>query len=66
MRKVPYAKAVGSLMYTMLCTRPDIYYTVGMVNRFQTNLGQAHKIAVKHILNLGRTKDFMLVYSGAD
>ena len=24
MRRVPYASAVGSLMYAMLCTRPDI------------------------------------------
>ena len=25
MRHIPYASAVGSLMYAMLCTRPDIY-----------------------------------------
>ncbi|KAK2970752.1 hypothetical protein RJ640_028275 [Escallonia rubra] len=30
MSKVPYAAAVGSLMYVMLCTRPDICYAVGM------------------------------------
>ena len=32
MRQVPYASAIGSLMYAMLCTRPDIYYSVGMVS----------------------------------
>ena len=32
MRQVPYASAVGSLMYGMLCTRPDICYSVGMVS----------------------------------
>ena len=32
MRQVPYASTVGSLMYAMLCTRPDICYSVGMVN----------------------------------
>ena len=32
MRQVPYASAVGSLMYAMLCTRPDICYSVGIVS----------------------------------
>ncbi|XP_070044873.1 secreted RxLR effector protein 161-like [Nicotiana tomentosiformis] len=30
MKAVPYASVVGSLMYAMLCTRPDIYFVVGM------------------------------------
>ena len=34
MRQVPYASAVGSLMYAMICIRPDICYSVGMVNRY--------------------------------
>ena len=34
MKQVPYASAVGSLMYAMLCTRPDICYAVGMVSRY--------------------------------
>ena len=29
MMKIPYASPVGSLMYTMVCTRPDIGYAVG-------------------------------------
>lgn len=31
-RQIPYASAVGSLMYAMFCTRPDICYSVGMVS----------------------------------
>ena len=31
---IPYASAVGSLIYAMLCTRPDIYFVVGMVSRY--------------------------------
>jgi len=63
MKAVPYASAVGSLMYAMLCTRPDICFAVGMVSRFQSNPGQDHWTAVKHILKyLKRTKDYMLVY----
>ena len=37
MRQVPYASIVGSLMYAMLCTKPDICYSIGMVNRYQSN-----------------------------
>ena len=42
MRNIPYASAVGSLMYAMLCTRPDICYSVGMVSRYQSNHGRDH------------------------
>ena len=31
---IPYASAVESLMYVMLCTRPDICFAVGMVSRY--------------------------------
>ena len=34
MQKIPYASALGSLMYAMLCTRPNIYYTVGIISRY--------------------------------
>ena len=67
MRHIPYASAVGSLMYAMLCTRPDICYAVGVVSRYQSNLGLDHWVAVKHILKyLRRTRNYMLVYSGRD
>ncbi|GJR45929.1 retrovirus-related pol polyprotein from transposon TNT 1-94, partial [Tanacetum coccineum] len=39
MSKVPYANAVGSLMYLMVCTRPDIAYDVSIVSRYLANLG---------------------------
>ena len=65
MRKILYPSAVGSLMYAMLCTRPDICYAVGVVSRYQSNPGPEHWIAVKHILKyLRRTRDYMLVYKG--
>ena len=40
MKAVPYASTVGSLMYAMLWTRPDICFTVGMVSRYQSTLGK--------------------------
>ena len=62
MRQIPYALAVGSLTYAMLCTRLDICYLVGMVSRYQSNPRPKHWEAVKHILKyLRRTKDYMLV-----
>ena len=67
MRRIPYASAVASLMYVMLCTRHDICYAVRIVNRYQSNYGMGRWIAVKHILKyLNRTRDYMLVYSGGD
>ena len=64
MKQVPYASTVGSLMYAMLCTRPDICYSVGMVSRYQSNLGPK---AIKYILKyLRRMRDYMLVYRCED
>ncbi|KAA3479781.1 Retrovirus-related Pol polyprotein from transposon TNT 1-94 [Gossypium australe] len=42
MRKVSYASAVGSLMYNILCTRPDISFVVGLASRYQENPGPRH------------------------
>ena len=33
-RKIPYASAVRSLMYAMLCMKPDICYAVGIFSRY--------------------------------
>ena len=42
MRGISYASAMGSLMYAMLCTRPDICFVVGMVSRYQSDPGEEH------------------------
>ena len=47
MRQISYASGMRSLMYAMLCTRPNIYYSIGMVNRYQSNPGPKHWQAVK-------------------
>jgi hypothetical protein len=63
MEKVPYSSAVGSLMYAMMCTRPDISFAVGMVSRYQANPGQSHWKAVKRILRyLKGTTDYSLCF----
>ena len=67
MAKIPYASAIGSLMYAMLCTRPDIAYAVSVTSRFQSNPGLEHWGAVKAIFKyLRRTKDMILTYGGGD
>jgi hypothetical protein len=63
MRMVPYALAVGSIMYDMLCTRPDVSYALSMTSRYQKDPGEDHWTAVKNILKyLRRTKDLILIY----
>nr|GEX66619.1 retrovirus-related Pol polyprotein from transposon TNT 1-94 [Tanacetum cinerariifolium] len=63
MSKVSYENAVGSLMYLMVCTRPDIAYAVSVVSRYLANLGKNHWEAMKWILNYLRgTANVGLVY----
>ena len=50
MMKIPYASAVGSLMYAMVCTRSDIGYAVKVVSWFMSNPGREHSVVVKWIL----------------
>ncbi|GJW94643.1 zinc finger, CCHC-type containing protein [Tanacetum coccineum] len=63
MSKASYANAVGSLMYLMVYTRPNIAYTVSVVSRCLTNLGKNHWEALKWILRyLWGTSNVGLVY----
>ncbi|GJT75478.1 retrotransposon protein, putative, ty1-copia subclass [Tanacetum coccineum] len=64
-QNVPYASAVGSIMYAVRCTRPDVAFAQNITSRFQQNLGELHWTAVKNILKyLRNTKDMFLVYGG--
>ena len=47
---IPYSSAIGSLMYDMICTRPDIAHVVGTVSKFLSNPGKEHWGAAKWIL----------------
>nr|GEZ44442.1 retrovirus-related Pol polyprotein from transposon TNT 1-94 [Tanacetum cinerariifolium] len=50
MSRVPYSSAVGSLMYAMVCTRPNLAHAVSVVSRYMHNPGKMHWEAVKCIL----------------
>ena len=66
MSRVPYASAVGSLMYAMVCTRPDLAHAVSVVSRFMGDPGKEHWQAVKRIFRyLKGTFDIGLIY-GSD
>ena len=40
--RVPYASAVGSLMFAIIYTRPDIAQAVGAISRYMANPGKEH------------------------
>ncbi|KAJ9565636.1 hypothetical protein OSB04_001602 [Centaurea solstitialis] len=65
MKSVPYASAIGSIMYAMLW--PDVAYSVSVTSRYQRNPGEPHWVAVKNILKyLRRTKGMFLVFGGSE
>ena len=77
--KFPYREAVGSLIFAVTCTRPDIAYAVNQVAQFSNKPSKAHWEAIKQILSYlkgtanhgicygGTTGEFNLVaYSDAD
>nr|GFA90410.1 hypothetical protein [Tanacetum cinerariifolium] len=39
MQDVSYTSVVGSIMYTVRCTRPDVAFTQNITSRFQQNPG---------------------------
>ena len=77
MQHVPYASAVGSLMYAMVCTRLDIAHAVSTVSRFMSNPGRPHWEAVEWILRylrgstnlklcFGSSEPVLVAYTDAD
>ena len=62
---VPYASAVSSLMYVMVCTRPDIADVAGVLSRFMSKPGKEHWTTVKWVFRYLRgTSDYGLCYQG--
>jgi hypothetical protein len=67
MKTIPYASAVGSIMYAQVCTCPDLAFITGMLGRYQSNPGINHWKAVKKALRyIQGTKDLMLTYKRSD
>ena len=63
MKALPYQSLIGTLMYAMLGTRPDIAFAVGTLSKYSSNPGRKHWNEAVHVLGyLGGTKDLGLVY----
>jgi hypothetical protein len=48
--QLEYSRIIGSLMYVMNCTRPDIAYSVSKLSRFTSNPGENHWKAIIRVL----------------
>ena len=77
MSKVPYSSVVGSLMYAMVCSRPDLSYAMSLISRYMANPGKEHWKAVQWVfryllgtsnacLKFGRTGEGLVGYVDSD
>jgi hypothetical protein len=67
MSNIPYASAIGSIMYAMLSTQPDVALALSLMSYFQSNPGVSHWTVVMSILKyLRNTKDMVLLYGGSE
>jgi hypothetical protein len=65
MARVPYASVVGSLMYAMVCTQPDIAHAVGVLSRYMSTPRKENWTCVKRVFKyLCGTKDYVICYQG--
>ncbi|XP_075108916.1 secreted RxLR effector protein 161-like [Nicotiana tabacum] len=63
MSSVPYSSVVGSIMYDMVCTRPDISYAISVMSRYMACPSKEHWQAMKWILRyLKGTADVGLTF----
>ncbi|KAF3636625.1 hypothetical protein FXO37_25365, partial [Capsicum annuum] len=77
MSRVPYSSAVGSLMYAMVCFRPNLSYIISVVSRYMENPIKEHWKEVKWIfrylygfvdicLQFGRNRDGVIGYADSN
>lgn len=50
MDKVPYANVIGSVMYVMVCTRPDLAFAISTLSRYMSNPDEYYWEALKSLL----------------
>jgi hypothetical protein len=63
MSHVLYANAVGSLIYEMVCTRPNIAHALGVLSRYMSKPGKEHWTTVKRVFKyLHGTTSYGLCY----
>ncbi|KAL0328076.1 UNVERIFIED_CONTAM: Retrovirus-related Pol polyprotein from transposon TNT 1-94 [Sesamum calycinum] len=50
MQNIPYSNAIGSIMFLMVCTRPDIAYSISCLSRYMSNASPPYWEALKWLL----------------
>ena len=67
MNKIPYASAIGSIMYAMLCTCFDVLFALSITSKYQLDPSEYHWIIVKNILKyLRMINDAFLINRGEE
>lgn len=67
MYPIPYSNAVGSIMYMMICTRPDLAYAISVLSRYMSNHGRLHWDALKCVLRYMKgIVDYGLMFEKVD
>ncbi|XP_074352396.1 secreted RxLR effector protein 161-like [Apium graveolens] len=63
--QLEFSRAIGSLMYAMISTRPDIAYVVGKLSRFTSKPSSHHWQTLSRVFKyLKGTMDYGLTYTG--
>ena len=61
-----YQSIIGSLLYIMLGTRPDITYAVTKLSQFSANPSKEHMSKAEHICRyLNTTRRYAMVFDGS-
>ena len=61
----PYLELVGALIYLMVCTRPDLAHSVGVLSRYMSDPKRDHWNAAKRVLRyIKNTTDVGIVFGG--
>ncbi|XP_062093841.1 secreted RxLR effector protein 161-like [Humulus lupulus] len=64
MKVFPHANDVGSIMYAMVSTRPDLAYGIGLVSRFMSKPSLEHWQVVKWLLRYMKgTANLQILYT---
>ena len=66
-KQQPYQSKVGSLMYTIISTWPDLGYAVSMLSQFHSNSAISHHDAIKRMLHYSKsTMSYGITYRSQD
>lgn len=63
MKNIPYDAALGSVMYAMICSRPNLAFAISVLNRFMSEPGEKHWATMEFLLKyLSGSTNLALVY----